>query len=406
LPDASDVLMARQPIYDKELNVYAYELLFRSNENTSEANVFDGELATSKVLLNAVTAIESGESSDSGLAFVNLTEQMLMDENIPPVPKDKVVIEILENVNVTPKLVEIVKTNSELGFTYAIDDFDGNPAFLPLFPYVKIIKIDLMAISRDKLIKIVHKLKYYQLKLLAEKIETHEEFEFCVDLGFDYFQGYFLHRPIIIKGTSIKSNDQVVLKLLAELNNPEVEPERVSELVAMDPHLSYKLLRIVNSAAFALTKTVESIKHAVVLLGLNQVKAWASMISLSSMEGKPGDQVEFILTRARFCELLADAKYLKNPSSYFTAGMLSGLDLLFGRPLDSILKDVPVEDEIKQAILNGSGSMGQMLNAVKAFEEARWLEFDQIDIQLSSETVNSAYLNAIEWVNQILHSLK
>ncbi len=397
--------MARQPIYDKALNVFAYELLFRPNQQATEAGVFDGNLATAQVVLNSLTAIETGNNKDSGLAFINMTEDMLLDDNTPPLPKDKVVIEILEDVKVTPQLVEIVKRNSERGFIYAIDDYEGSPEFKPLFPYVQIVKIDVMAITGEKLKACVDNLKPYNFKLLAEKIESHKEFLHCVDLGFDYFQGYFLHRPIVVKGTSIKSNDQVVLKLLAELNSPDVEPKRIADLVSMDPNLSYKLLRIVNSAAFSLSKTVESINHAVMILGLNQVKSWASMISLSSMEGKPGDQVEFILTRARFCELLAQATNAVNHQTFFTIGMLSGLDLLFSQPLITILEKVPVEEQVKQAILHHKGEMGQILDAVKAFEEANWERFDQSGVQLSAEEVNTAYINAIDWVHDVLKSL-
>jgi c-di-GMP phosphodiesterase len=401
-----DVLMARQPIYDRKLDIYGYELLFRTEADQLQANVFDGELATSRVILNAMTAIENADNKHHAFAFVNLTEPMLLSDEPPPVPKDLAIIEILEDVEVTQKLIDNVERFSKQGFIYALDDFEYHPKYVPLFKLVDIIKIDIMAVPLEKLPTYVKNLRPYGVKLLAEKIETHEEFEQCLELGFDYFQGYFLHKPILIKGTSIKANDQVVLRLLARLSDPNIDPEEIASLVSIDPHLSYQILRIINSAAYTTVKKVESINHAIVMLGLQQVKTWASMISLSNMEDKPGDQVEFILTRAKLCEEVALKTGENNGSAFFTAGMLSGLDVLLGVELENALETLPILPELRNAILNYEGKIGQVLRYVQAYECARWQELDEMTLGINAEEFNKAHIDSINWVVEILGAIK
>lgn len=266
-----------------------------------------------------------------------------------------------------------------------------------------IIKIDVRAQPANETYELIHRLKPYGTKILLEKIESKQEFELYHRMGGDYFQGYFLHRPYIQAGKRIKSAHQIVLQLLAELHQPNIDLYRIAELVRRDPALSYKLLNFINSAWFALPRRIDSIEQAVILLGLEQIKRWATLLALSSAaQAQPTELLRTALTRARMCELLAIATDHSAPPQAFLVGLFSNLDALLGMPLTEIAKTLPLAEEV-QAGLNRQGPLGEILNCTLNYE--RWQLTAACCSGLSLTAIGRIYLDSLAWVQQVYSHL-
>ena len=257
--------------------------------------------------------------------------------------------------------------------------------------------------SREQLQAQVAALQEYKVELLAEKIETHEDFEYAKELGFDYFQGYFLCRPHIVSGRSLPSNRLAILRLLCELLDPNKQIAELADLVSQDVALSFKLLRSLNSPFYALPKRIDSIQHAIVYLGTQQIKRWVSLIVLANIDDKPSQLMVVALTRGKMCELIGEAVGENNKEGLFTIGLFSLLDALLDINLENILVDLPLGPEIKAAILNYTGSMGRILHAVLAHEQGRW---DEIDFpSLEAAQITEAYLRAVAWTDEVYQTI-
>ncbi|EDO26133.1 predicted protein, partial [Nematostella vectensis] len=310
--------MARQPIFDQQQRVVAYELLYRSEGNT-ETSMFRDTAATSEVILNAYTSIVDGGAERRVPAFINLTYDIVVEGSIPELPRKQVVLELLEDAKVDDAFIEGVRNLVQEGYRIALDDFVYSPEYDPLLEMAQIVKVDVMDHTSEELPKLIQRLKPFKVTLLAEKIETHEKLEECIKLGFKLFQGHFLSRPKLITGKKISAGQMVLLQLMQALQNPNAKPEALEELIIRDPVLTYKLLRIVNSAAFSLVRKVESISEAVVLLGIPQVKKWATLIAMSTSTDKPEELTRTLLIRGRMAEQVAVAEKRANFGSYFMA---------------------------------------------------------------------------------------
>ncbi|MBD3671074.1 MAG: HDOD domain-containing protein [Gammaproteobacteria bacterium] len=393
-----DVFVGRQPIYRKDLSLYAYELLFRGNPSDAAAHVVDNDAATSQVLYNAFIEIGLEKITGEHRAFVNLTERFLMGEFPLPSDNKRLVLEILEHVKVTPTLIDAVRELKEKGYKVALDDFVYRPELKPLVPMADIIKIDLRALSEDQLKRYVSILRdKTDAKLLAEKVETKQEFQHCLNLGFEFYQGYYFSKPHIIKGETIPHNKLTVLQLIARIQDPQLGMDELEKIISMDASLAYKLLRVVNSASFNLSKEVDSIKTALILLGMDNVKNWASMLALSQIDDKPHELMVMALVRANMSFELARKLNVANPDSYFTAGMLSILDALLDRPMDEILGQLPLSNEIRTALVEKSGNMGKVVDCVLHYEKGEWDEvLADCSTDLALNHIKDTYLNAVK----------
>ncbi|MBI5041049.1 MAG: HDOD domain-containing protein [Gammaproteobacteria bacterium] len=309
-----DIYIGRQPIFDRDLNVFAYELLFRSGTQ-NHAGEFDGDQATSQVIVNAFIEIGLDQIVGTHRAFINLTRSFVTSSTPLPFPKDRVVLEVLEDIRPDAEVIASVRSLAEQGYTVALDDFVFNDDLKPLVELAQIVKIDLMALSREQLDEHVRLLRGYNVKLLAEKIETQEEFEHCKELGFEYFQGYFLSKPNIVQSQQLPPNRLAVLQLLSKLQDPESDAGEVEKLVSQDVALSYKLLRYINSAFFALPKKIDSIRQAVVYLGTSAIKTWITLLVVAGLGNKPTELVIQAMQRAKMCELLAQTAKRKVPTA-------------------------------------------------------------------------------------------
>ena len=386
-----DVLLARQPIYDVDKEIHAYELLFRDNEQNA-ANILCDLSATSNVLLNLFTDSDLEYVTGGAPAFVNFSGELLMER--PIFDPHSIVIEILEHVKITPTFIKRVIELKRAGYTLALDDVVQAPHYKPLLPYIDIVKVDILGQSMAAIQDTVDYLKPFNLKLLAEKVETHQEFEACKEMGFELFQGYFLAKPEIMHGQKLATNQIVVLGLVAELQDPSTDVKRISEIISQDPVISYKLLRLINSAAYRRANEIDSIKSAVALLGINRVRSWATLLALSKLDNKP-DALQYVaIVRALTCEKLAQKIDPSLQTEYYTSGLLSCLDAFFDVPIEELVQQIPVKETMREALINRTGDQGLIISSILSFEQGR---VDEIDwdgltkLGLDPQLINDTY---------------
>ncbi|WP_027856045.1 EAL and HDOD domain-containing protein [Marinobacterium jannaschii] len=397
----SDVLMARQPIFDRRLNVVAYELLYRSNKQ-NVANVFDGNKATSDVLINSFTSIFDAGDIKTLPAFLNLPESFVKDDRLPAFPKELLVLEVLEDVEVNEETIAGVKRFVDAGYRVALDDFIYSPEYDPLLDMAHIVKIDLTQTKGPTLIQHVKKLQDYNVTLLAEKVETHEEFQLCMALGFKLFQGYFLSKPTIVEGRKLSGNEMVVVQLLAALENPDISPDELQQIITRDPNLTFKLLKIVNSSLYALANEIESISQAIVTLGLSEIKKWVTLISLSGNNSKPTELTRQILQTGRMCESVARQGNVVTPSTAFMTGLLSMMGAMLDITETEIFEQIAVSEEIEQAVRHQNGPAGALLCNVRHYING---EFGLMSEDENQDIYRSAYSDALEWAEESLQMM-
>ena len=399
----SDIYIGRQPIYDRKLGVYAYELLFRAASDNS-AKFTDGDQATSDVIVNTFLEIGLDNIVGDRLAFINLTRAFFVGEHTISLPRDRVVLELLEDIEADEEVVSSVKRLSEQGYSIALDDFIYHESLQPLVQLADIVKIDIMAMDRDEVREHVKALRQHPLRLVAEKVETQEEHDYCMELGFDYFQGYFLAQPKVIQGRRLPNNRLAILKLLSRLQDPEITTKQLEELIAQDVAFSYRILRYVNSAAYAPPRKIESIHQAVVRLGLQTIRSWTALLAMSQVDNKPTELGVTAMIRGKMAEQMARALDAEQPDSFFTVGLFSALDALMDNSMEEILTQLPLADHIAQALLHkGGGLHGEVLNCVLAYERGEWENLGCN--QLGTHRLRTCYLEAVQWANTACRQL-
>ena len=395
-------LLARQPIFDRDLNISAYELLFRSDMN-NQASFLDGDSATSQVMLNAFNELDIREVVQNHPAYINFTRNLIL--NPPPFDRKRFVIEVLETVEVDDELISNLQALKNSGYTIALDDFVYDSRWDPVLRIADIVKLDVLALDQAALHAHVQRLKPFNVQLLAEKVETHEMFHACKALGFTLFQGYFLSRPEHIMGRKVPASKLAVMNLLAQIQNPDAELAEIAGVIAKDPVLSVKLIRLVNSAAFSARREITSLQHAVSLLGLRHVKSWATLLSLSNMADKPHALSIHAMTRAKMCQLVAE-RFASSAESdaYFTSGLLSNLDAFFDMELPDILTTLPLSRDVMDGLLTGEGKIGLILASVIANERADWAQIDWQrlkQLNVGEREFEKAYLDSIRWAGEM-----
>ena len=396
-----DIFVGRQPIYDRKIHIFGYELLFRSGENTADAfQKIGADGATSTTIINSYLEIGLDKLVGSRYAFINLTENFLLSDEALPISPKQVVLEVLEDIAVDETLVKAVERLKLEGFIIALDDYIYNPSHKPLISMVDIIKIDIMQLNQQQLLEHVNILKQYNVKLLAEKVETMDEFAFCHKLGFDYFQGYFLSKPRVVKSTSLASNKLAVMNLLSVLMNPGSRTEEIEEAMAFDVSISYKMLKLINSAIFNLSRKVESIQQAIVILGRKRLRSWVSMVAMASLDDRPSEMIHLAMTRAKMCEILAEKADLPSMESYFTVGLFSALDILMERDLRELITPLPLDQEIIDALVKHTGNYGEALKCALAYEVS-----DAANVRFKNLTPNDIFVanvEAVSWANMVV----
>lgn len=396
--------IGRQPIFDVKQNVIGYELLYRRQEQTSQAAVIDGDQATSQVFINSFLEMGLEQVVGNHQAFINVTRQFITNIDLLPPPSSQLVLEILENIEIDQTIIKAVRRLKQMGYIIALDDFIFHPDLKPLVNEANIVKLDVQALNDVELEEHVSILNKYPIKLLAEKIETPEMFDRCKELNFDYFQGYFLCKPRILSGRRMPANRVNTLRMMAELQNPSINIKELEALISHDPTMSYKLMRYINSAAFTLSKKVDSIHHAIVYLGEKEIKRWATLIALTGIDDKPDELITTSLIRSKMCELLAESCGSASKDSAFIVGLFSTLDAMMDLPLPEILGSLPLSPEITEALISRKGPYAAILNSVIAYEHGEWDKLESTTI--SKETVTAIYLNSLHWADAIMQEIK
>lgn len=394
-----DIYVGRQPIYNRQLELIAYELLFRAADHHETAVFSDHEVATSEVLANAFLEIGLQRIVGSAQVFFNVTREFLLGDYPLPPTEGRIALEILEDQVVDDLLLEAVRDLARRNYTIVLDDFVYHESLRPLVEIADIVKIDILALGLDAVREHVDILRRYNVKLLAEKVETTEEFKFCEDLGFDYYQGFFFCKPNVVRGKRTPVSQLAITQLLAKLQNPAVEFEELEEIISRDASLSYKVLRLINSAYYNLPRKVETIHQALVMLGLRTIRNWVSVIIMSRVENKPRELLVTALVRARMCELMAEALRRTDAETFFMVGLFSILDALLDQPMEAVIKMLPLADDVNLALLRHEGDSGRMLACVLAYERGDWEGASCPG--LAHRTVMDAYLDAVEWSNEV-----
>ncbi len=395
--------IARQPILDRERKTIGYELLFRDGPKNTFPDV-EPELATSRLLSDHFLTTHYKTLGDK-LGFVNFPYQSLINLVPSLFPKENLVVEILEDCEPTDELFTAVKTLYKKGYTIALDDFVPHKSWKRFLPYVSIIKFDIRVVSIAKAGVFIQSMHHLNIEFLAEKVETYQEFQQALDAGFHYFQGYFFSKPEMIQKRRVNASFLTVVQLCKEISEEPVDFNNVEKLFTQDVTLSFKLLTYVNSG-YTLATKIKSFRQALVYLGEERLRRFISLVAVASVqEDKPDSLYSLAIQRARVCELItSQIKSEYDPGQAFLTGMFSLLDSLLDQPLADILEEIPVDEDIKTALVERKGVLGFVLAMTIAYEKADWersLKYSQA-LNVSEDQLSKAYSQATAWSQELL----
>lgn len=397
-------LLGRQPILNRGEELVAYELLFRS-AGSQTADVTDASYATASVIINTLTGFGIEEILGKHKGFINLELELLMDDSLNILPKEQVVIELLETLRITPELVERCRLLKENGFTLALDDHDYNPLYHELYEIVDIVKVDLMQSPAVRLAEVVKQFECYPLQLLAEKVETQEEFRRCLNLGFDLFQGYYFAKPSIMEKKRMDDSGSTLLKLMRLLTE-DADQFEIESAFRGNPGLTYKLLLLVNSVGVGIRSKIDTVRHAIAVLGRQQIKRWVqlALFTCNDRRGMENPLVDMAAVRAGFMENMTGCHrslkgYHDSAEKAFMTGILSILEKVYDIPMDEVVRNLNLSDDVRDALVARQGELGKLLHAAELLEQ---LEFSHLgkhmdEMGVSFEDVLLCQKKAFTW---------
>ncbi|WP_373739542.1 EAL and HDOD domain-containing protein [Jeotgalibaca porci] len=391
-----DVYIARQPIFDRKLAVFGYELLYRRSMNNFYEG-WDDTQATAELINNAFLTMHFSELTEGTRAFINFSDDMLIDEIPRLLPSETVFVEILETVEVTDELLEAIKRLRKSGYTIVLDDFVFSQRHLPLVDVADMIKIEFNKMN-TAVQKLILKKYRHKIKFIAEKVETREEFQDAMDMGYDYFQGYFFSKPMMIKSKEVSYLNINLIRILELLHHTEPDFEEIREVIATDLGLSYKLLRLANSVLIGKRHKITSVKRAMVQLGLLEMRKWIYIIMLKDFQMIENKElIKNCLIRAKMMELVAVTEGKdEEKEDYFLAGMFSEIDVLMNRKMADLVAELPLKESVRTTLLGGDNQMKQTLDHLIEREKNENSEQEKQDAELMV-----IYLEALAWVSDI-----
>ncbi len=392
--------IARQPIFSAKLQVVGYELLFRGRGYAAAAQFDDAEVATATVVLNTLTELDMDRIVAGKMAWINVSREFVLDDLIQAVPPTVAGLEIPETERFDGEMVEALRELKRAGYRLALDDFryrDGSDDVLDLFD---VVKLSMPELGRQGMRELAARLRSFPGQVLADKLGTRPEHEVCIAAGCDLFQGYFFCRPAVVGSRGIAANRLALLQVVAKLNDPAVELADIEDLVVRDVALSFRLLRYVNSAFFGLRGDVRSIGQALALLGVENVRRWATLSTLASIDNKPTELTLTALIRARFCELAGGRVGIATPGEMFTLGLFSVIDGMMDAPMHDVVASLPLADDIREALVQRRGRMGQLLDCVVSLESG-----EHHPVQATVPHAGDVYLEALMWATSAAESL-
>ena len=401
--------VARQPILDVHKNIFAYELLFRS----SLENFFQSELpdqASSSVLVSSLFLIGMQTITGGRRAFVNFTENLLTMEYATFLPPEQAVIEILEDVSPDTHVIEACKSLKQKGYLLALDDYPIDGRMAPLIPYVDIVKVDWLITPPELCKQLAAELAPKGIRLLAEKVETHEQYHQALRMGYSYFQGFFFCEPEVMTGHDIPALQTNCMLLLREVNGDDPNLNAIERVLMREPSLCYKLLRYLNSAIFYFRGNINSVRHALSLLGLEAVRKWVSLVTLAGMgEKKPEALVVASVVRGKFCESVGNAcRQNQYGTELFLMGLFSLIDAILDKPMENLLHALPISEEIRQTLLGNPSRYRPIYDLVCAYERSNWEQVSELAAVLfvTEESIAEAYIEAVAWAQELTQASK
>lgn len=397
-----DVVLACRPVYTRSHQVAAFELLLQGEHSSQGASLSDIR-ATSPVILGTYTQLFQDGRVHSVPSFLKVTDEVILAPQLPDLPKKQYILEMPEGMLLTSERVEGLRQLAHRGYRLALAGYDPDDGELDvLLDTVHIVKVDARQLSGDQLRRAAEKLRRAGVEMLADHLDSRELFRRCLELGFDYYQGDFLSKPSPIKGKKITGNKLLLLQLLSELHSPDASPKRLEEIALKDANLTYRILKVVNSAAVGLRREVHSLSHAIALLGMEQIKRWANLFLVGSERDKPEALTRGMLVRGRMCEVLAEIAGRDNTVNHFIVGLLSQLDALMDIAMPELMEQVPLSGEVKSALLHRSGSLGEILCEVEFYEKGR---FSELGLMQDKRYYEAAYRHSTAWARQVQQAM-
>jgi c-di-GMP-related signal transduction protein len=397
-----DTYIARQPIFNRQMRVHGYELLHRQG-NQNQFMGIDDRRATEELIYNSFLVMDLETLTDNTLAFINFPKA-LIEKKLPGIlPSKSVIIEVLERGKATQDTIDACRELRKNGYTIALDDFTLDEDNMPLLEVADIVKVDYPSVSLDAQRRFIKQYRR-KVKLLAEKIETRQDFAQAMDMGYDLFQGYFFKKPIIIQAKEVNALPANVCFLIKELSRAEPSYSHISAIIERDLSLSYKLLKMVNTVYFGSKQRVTSISRALLHIGLNELRQWVPILMLKDLR-KPdnAEAIKLSIIRGKMMDLVAEELgEHRNASEYFLTGLFSFMDILMYQPMEQILNGLPLSGEVKQALMGQPNKYKRCLDYVTCCETASWdgEKFDDATL-LDSKKFMTLYFEALEWTKQL-----
>ena len=391
--------VARQPILDRTQKVFGYELLFRNGvEDYFNA---DPEFAA-RSTLDSSLLLGLETLCDGRHAFVNCTREVLLKDLVTLLPSNQTVVEVLETVEPEDRVVAACKRLREAGYLIALDDFAPNDPRIPLCDLADVIKIDVRATRPEERAAMIRRYGSAKCRMLAEKLETLYEFQQARDMGFVYFQGYFFCRPETVMGREVPASRLHYLRLLEMVSRSELDLHELERMIKQETAICYRLLRYLNSPLFGFSLEIKSVRHAMAILGERELRRWIRLIvAVGAAEGKCTELLLMALARARFCELLS--RHLQSDSDLFLMGLLSLMDAILEVRIEVLLEQLPVEREIRAALLGQISTLRPLYQLMLAQESGEWAQSSALarQLKLSDDEVVTEWWKSLQWAQQV-----
>jgi EAL and modified HD-GYP domain-containing signal transduction protein len=401
-----DVYIARQPIFNRKMKVYGYELLYRKSLN----NYFEGgddDQATTALINNSFLVFGFQELTGQTKGFINFSQNLILNELAYLLPKDQVVIEILERVEPNEKIIEACKKLKEKGYILALDDFvleQYTKEYMPLIEIADIIKVEFPAIKGDGIQKIIDRFGQ-KITFLAEKVETREEHQRAMDMGFKLFQGYYFSKPLLENLKEIDALNVNLVRIVNVLNIEPIDYDKIAEIIQQDVGLSYKFLKMSNSVYYGTKYRIKNIKQGLMFMGTDEIRRWVYLMMLRGVQSpENAELVKTSVIRGKMLSLLAKELHTVKESDYFIGGMFSSVDVLMNTNMEKALVGLPLSQEVRDALLGKPNQLRWYLDTVIALERAEWEKLSQAGSypQVSANRYMTLYLEAIRWQRSLM----
>lgn len=402
-----DIYLGRQAIYDTKMDVFAYELLYRGSEK-NVSGVVDGDSATSSVITNSITLFGLEKLTEGKRAFINFTKKLILEEMPVMFDKSTVVVEILEDIVPDEAFLEACRSLKEKGYVLALDDYclQNEAMAIELLKIVDIVKVDFLLTTPVERAEIVKRYKQYKLLFLAEKVENETEYQEAIDAGYKLFQGFFFSKPAVVSTKDFRGQTYNYIKILEELDVEEPNFNAITNIFESDVALSYRLLKLLNSAAFQTASRVKSINHALVILGLREIRKWVMLMMMRDIsENRPDELMRLSLVRGKFCELLmSETSNRSRKTEAFLVGIFSMIDLLVGQELSAVLDEVPLDKDVKGALLGEDNLFSKILDLTVCYEFASWGDVEVLSkgLKIEEKKIINHYVASLDFAAAVM----